>query len=220
MRSKIAWLLALAVISGAGCAVTASAQPNGRGPWDRSSWQRGAYDNGYHEGVIAGQRDARARQAYDYRRERAYRDADWGYDRRFGGRGQYRQAFRRGFEEGYRDGYQRRGAYDRGGVYDRRGPSRNVPYGGYGVPDRGHGYGTVGSERGFSDGYEKGREDARDGDRHDPRRHKWYREGDRGYRRDYGSRDYYKRLYRDAFLQGYERGYRESAGGYGVYRRY
>jgi len=215
MRSRIACLLALAVISSAGCAVTASAQPPyARGPFDRSSWQRVAYDNGYHEGVTAGQRDARVQRAYDYRRERAYRDGDRGYDRRFGGRGQYRQAFRRGFEDGYREGYQRRA------VYDRRGPSRNSPYGGYGIPERGYGYGTVGSERGFSDGYDKGRVDARDGDRYDPRRHKWYRQGDRGYRRDYGSKDYYKRLYRDAFLQGYERGYREARGGYGTYRRY
>ena len=218
MRSRIACLLALVVLSGAGCAVTASAQPPyARGPFDRSSWQRTAYDRGYHEGVSAGQRDARGHRASDYRRERAYRDADRGYDRRFGSRGQYRQAFRRGFEDGYRAGYQRHA------VYDRRGSSRTGPYGGYGSyggPDRRYGYGSVGSERGFSDGYDKGREDARDGDRYEPRRHKWYRGGDRGYRRDYGPKDDYKRFYRDAFLQGYERGYRESRGGYGTYRRY
>jgi hypothetical protein len=211
MRSRIACLLALAVTAGAGCAVTANAQPPyARGPADRSSWQRAAYDNGYHEGVIAGERDARARRGFDYGRERSYKSADRGYDRRFGARGQYRQAYRRGFQIGYRDGYERLSSYGR-----RRGPVREVPYGGYGIPGRGDRYGTIGSERGFSDGYEKGREDSLDGDRFDPRRHKWYRAGDRGYDRDYGSKDAYERVYRNAFIQGYERGYRESGGRYG-----
>ena len=213
MRSRIAGLLALVVLSGAGCAVPVSAQPYGRGSWDRSTWQRTAYDNGYREGLAAGRRDARARRGYDYRRERLYRDGDRGYYSRYGSRGQYRQAFRSGFEAGYRDGYQG------SSLYGRRGPSRNVPYGGYGAPNRGYGYGySEGAERGFRDGYEKGREDARDRDRFDPRRHKWYRQGDRGYDRNDGPREYYKRAYREAFLQGYDRGYREGRGGY--YGRY
>ena len=35
-------------------------------------------------------------------------------------------------------------------------------------------------------GDQKGREDAKDGDRYDPRRHNWYRDGDRGYNSRYG----------------------------------
>ena len=34
----------------------------------------------------------------------------------------------------------------------------------------------------LNDGYEKGREDARDRDSYDPLRHKWYREGDHDYK--------------------------------------
>lgn len=214
MRSRIALcLVAFSAIASTGCAVTAAAQPYGRGGWQRSSWQRAAYENGYREGIVAGERSARSQRAYDYRRDRLYRDGDRGYDRHFGNRGQYRQAFRSGFEQGFRDAYERY-AYRT----QRRGGGGIGPYGGgYGY-GRGSGYAL--SQRGFDDGFAKGREDARDGDRYDPRRHKWYREGDRGYRGDFGSRDAYKRVYRDAFVEGYDRGYRESTRGRGYDWRY
>ena len=38
-------------------------------------------------------------------------------------------------------------------------------------------------DRGFRDGYERGLDAARDGDRFDPRRERWYRSADRGYNR-------------------------------------
>jgi hypothetical protein len=217
MRPRIAiLLLMLAAAASTGCAVAHAQPPYGRGPsWDRSS-TRDAYESGYHAGFIAGERDARAHRGYDYRDDRRYRDADRGSDRRYGGRGQYRQSYRRGFEAGYREGFDRYASY---GTYGRRsGRAREVPYGGYRVPSRpygngGYGYGSAAADRGFRDGFEKGREDARDGDRFDPRRHKWYREGDRGYDRDYGAKEYYKQGYRDAFVQGYEQGYRDPRGG-------
>jgi hypothetical protein len=167
--------------------------------------RRVAYDNGYRRGIDNGERDARARRAANHRDDSAYRDGDWGYDRRFGSHGQYRQLFRDGYEVGYRDGYAR---YARGGGYGS--------YGGYGTPrnDRGYGYpggygyGDPARDYGYREGFEKGAEDARDGDRFDPLRHKWYREGDRHYNSRYGSRDRYMAAYRDAFRQGYEEGYR------------
>jgi hypothetical protein len=169
-----------------------------------------AYDNGYRRGFDHGVEEARAGRAGNYRNDRAYRDADWGYDRRYGPRGQYRQVFRDGYEAGYRDGYSR----SRGGSYGGRavpryepGYGRSAPRGGYG----GYGYGEA-FERGRREGYEKGREDARDRDRYDPVRHKWYREGDRGYNSRYGSREQYKDSYRDAFRQGYQEGYRDAQG--------
>ncbi len=79
------------------------------------------------------------------------------------------------------------------------GSTAGAPYG-YGGP----------SDTGFADGYEKGVEDARDGDRYDPLRHSRYRSAERGYDRRFGSRDAYKNMYRDGFRQGYERGYREA----------
>ena len=51
-------------------------------------------------------------------------------------------------------------------------------------------------------------EDAGDRDRYDPRRHKWYRDADRGFESRYGSRERYKDEYRRGFLAGYEQAYR------------
>ena len=62
---------------------------------------------------------------------------------------------------------------------------------------------------GYNDGYEKGREDARDRDSDDVLRHKWYREGDHDYKSSFGPRQQYENVYRQAFREGYDRGYRE-----------
>jgi hypothetical protein len=83
---------------------------------------------------------------------------------------------------------------------------------------RGGGYADAAYQRGLDDGYRRGMEAARDGDRYDPRREGWYRSADRGYDRRYGSRDGYRQVYRDGFTRGYDRGYRD--GRYnGRYRR-
>jgi len=172
--------------------------------------RRVAYDNGYRRGFENGERDARSSRQANYRDDGAYRDADWGYDRRLGSRGQYQQMFRDGYETGYRSGYSRnaRGGYGGYGSPrdDRRYPDYGYPGGGY--PGGGYGYNDPAREHGYREGFEKGAEDARDGDRYDPRRHKWYREGDRHYNSRYGPREQYARAYRDAFQQGYEAGYR------------
>jgi hypothetical protein len=196
------------------------------------SVQGSAYDNGYREGLVEGARDARDGRAGNARRHDVYRDGERGYDRRYGNRGQYKQAFRDGFERGYSEsysGYSRSGRAvprDRGYGYPGRYPdagrypdSRYPSSGRYPTypGDRG-GYGAYGgyspaSEKGFSEGYDKGLDDGDDGDRFAPEQHKWYREGDRGYKGSYGSRDRYKIEYRQAFRQGYDQGYRDSRGG-------
>ena len=71
------------------------------------------------------------------------------------------------------------------------------------------GYQDAAMQRGFDDGYRRGLDAARDGDRYDPRRENWYRSGDRGYDERYGSPDGYRQAYRDAFTRGYDQGYRE-----------
>jgi hypothetical protein len=211
----------------AGSPAPADAQPG----WRQTAAYGPAYDNGYRAGLDVGARDARDGRAFDVRRHDEYRDGDRGYDRSYGNRGQYKQDFRAGFDRGYSDGYSR---YGRGGRaiprdrgYGYPGASRYPDYGRYPdngrYPDRyppypstsgGYGYYSAAYDRGFSEGYEKGRDDGRDGRQFEVERHKCYREGDRGYRREYGSRDRYKVEYRDAFRQGYERGYREARGGY------
>jgi hypothetical protein len=111
---------------------------------------------------------------------------------------------------------------DRGCAIPREGPypyperypyPRRHPY-----PDSypngrgGYGYGSVAFDNGFKDGYDKGREDARDQDAYDPARHSRYRSGDHGYDRRYGSKEEYKNVYREGFRAGYEDGYREATG--------
>ena len=63
--------------------------------------------------------------------------------------------------------------------------------------------------RGETDGYSRGAEDGRKGERYDPARHAAYRDGDDGYGAGYGPRDGYKTNYRDGFRKGYEEGYRK-----------
>jgi hypothetical protein len=88
----------------------------------------------------------------------------------------------------------------------------------YPYPDRypdGGRYGSQGVpfDNGYKDGYDKGREDARDNDAYDPVRHSRYRSGNRGYDRRYGSKEEYKNVYREGFQAGYAAGYRDTQDG-------
>jgi len=221
MIAKRRLIPALVVVAGLACSATAIAQPNGRanGYWqNRGGNSQVGYDNGYRAGYDQGQADARGRDRYGYERHGRYRNGDDGYNSRSGNRNDYRQAFRQGFAAGYEQGYNGYGGYGNGRAVPRRDPGygsrypndRSYPnagrggYGGYG----GRYYGEA-TERGLREGAQKGREDAKDGDRYDPRRHNWYRDGDRGYNSRDGSRDQYKAAYRDAFERGYAQGYRE-----------
>lgn len=148
--------------------------------------ERAQLDRGYRDGVRAGERDLRSRDRFDYRDERAWQRAG-------------SRAYREGFERGYAAGYRRTdGRYGNDDRYSRD------TRGGYGA-----GYGNVATQTGFRDGYEQGLEDARDGDRHDPVRARRYRSADHDYDRRYGDRERWKIDYRQGFLAGYERGYRE-----------
>jgi hypothetical protein len=95
---------------------------------------------------------------------------------------------------------------------DRTGNGRGRGDGsGYGS---GNGYDDYARSTGYRDGYDQGFDASRDRDRFDPRRERWYREGDRGYKRDaYMTRDRYKDVYRRGFLEGYQAGYRDARRG-------
>lgn len=99
-------------------------------------------------------------------------------------------------------------------------PGRPGP-GGYGNY-RGFGPRDYALNRGYNEGYEQGFEAARDRDRFDPRRERWYRDAQRGYDRDFRmSRNEYRDVYRRGFLHGYETGYRDAQwGGRGNYGNY
>ena len=216
---SLASLLALAVPAASSAQPVPTPVQWGQG--DPRQDQR-AYDNGYRAGLREGERDARSGRRPDYRSQDEYRRGSnnngWG----LGNASRYNaDLFRRGFAEGYHVGYQRlRGSY---GGYGAPGyPDGSYrPQGGYGYPGGAYGYpgGTYGypgayaspaGQRGFENGYNEGRGDARDNDRYEPTRKKKYREADDGYNSRYGSKDQYRNEYRQAFQQGYDRGYREA----------
>jgi hypothetical protein len=179
--------------------------PGGRQTYGNAAdFRRVAHEHGFREGVQDGERDGRSRDTFRYQDERAFQRADIGYDRRYGSLDRYRTFFREGFADGYAQGYERyAGRYgsQRGPAYGNRGP-------GYGYPPAQAGRGQSAYDIGARDGFEKGREDAGDRDRFDPRAHRWYRDAERGYDNRYGSRERYRDEYRRGFVAGYEQGYR------------
>jgi hypothetical protein len=194
-RRFFRWALAAATCGALalGPAVTAFAwQLDSRGR-PSASQVRAAYDTGFREGLQAGQDDSQSGRSRDIERDGEYRAGDRGYDRSWGSRDAYRIEFRRGFEAGYRQGS---GATRQ----DRRDEGRDRRWT--------RGYQEPATARGYRDGYDKGQEDLRDGDRYDPVRHGDYKSADNGYEREYGSRDAYRNNYRVGFRQGYEDGYR------------
>ena len=94
--------------------------PSQRGGVYRGGYANPAYDRGFDAGYSRGLDAARDGDRYDVRRERDYRNADRGYDRRYGSRSEwqrvYRDGFASGYDRGYRDG---RSRYNNNGRYRR-----------------------------------------------------------------------------------------------------
>ncbi len=175
---------------------------------------RQAYDFGYRRGEDRGRDDAQHGRAFDYTRDRYYRGADDGYNRGYGDRNFYRDEYRRGFAAGYTRGfnlYAQRGYYDDRGYYPAQPQPYVYNYPGYdgrAVPRSYSAYDSrFGYSKGYEDGLEKGRDDIHHNRRYDPQRHDWYRDGDRGYKREYGPRTDYTAAYRQGFVNGYAAGY-------------
>jgi len=66
-----------------------------------------AAENGYRDGLEAGQNDARRNRLFDPERSSRYRSADHNYDRRYGSRDEYAREYRAEFQRGYQDGFTR-----------------------------------------------------------------------------------------------------------------
>jgi flagellar biosynthesis/type III secretory pathway protein FliH len=77
-----------------------------------------AQRNGYECGFREGREDRRDWRSFNFRFNRIYREARYGYRDAFDDEEDYRQAFRRGFENGYRNGYGRGGNGWGGGRWD------------------------------------------------------------------------------------------------------
>jgi hypothetical protein len=182
--------------AGAPAAYSSGQYPNGQYPGAVANPRRVGYDNGYRDGLIRGEQAVRSRRPLDIQRERDYRLAQAGYDRRDGDPNRYRDNYRAGFAEGYRDAYNR-------GMVGTSGRREGRGYGG--------GYGreavSVAFRNGERDGYAKGLDDFTHRRSADFARQGWYRSGDRGYNGGYGARDLYRDDYRRGFEEGYQRAF-------------
>jgi hypothetical protein len=70
-----------------------------------------AVNNGYAEGVRAGQADRQDGYSRGYKDSYAYEDASYGYNGMYVDQGDYNYYFRQGFDRGYQDGYNSRSQY-------------------------------------------------------------------------------------------------------------
>lgn len=79
----------------------------------------------------------------------------------------------------------------------------------------------IGRRNGFEFGEREGRRDIQSRDRFDYKRSRIYRDGDVGYRDDFGHRGDYRNGFRDGFEAGYRNGYNNygRGGGWGNDRR-
>jgi hypothetical protein len=85
-----------------------------RGPGRTRGYQDPAFARGYSDGWEKGLEDGRDRDRYDPVRHGDYKDADNGYERRYGSKDAYKNNYRSGFRQGYENGYRdARGAYRR-----------------------------------------------------------------------------------------------------------
>jgi len=80
-----------------------------RGTYGNYGVNNVAYDNGYQKGLEKGRNDGRDRDSFDPVRYKEYRNADSGYNSRYGSKDQYKLAYRDGFEAGYSQGYRASG---------------------------------------------------------------------------------------------------------------
>jgi flagellar biosynthesis/type III secretory pathway protein FliH len=66
-----------------------------------------AYDNGYRDGLKAGQDDFRNRKDFKPERHDSYEHADHGYHSRYGNKNDYKEQYRKGYMRGYEDAFPR-----------------------------------------------------------------------------------------------------------------
>jgi len=72
---------------------------------------RHAVNNGYQQGIRAGQADREDHRRSSYRSSFAYRDANFGYGGNYVDQSDYNYYFREGFRRGYDDGFNSRSQY-------------------------------------------------------------------------------------------------------------
>ena len=153
------------------------------------------YQNGYNDGVQKGRHEGREHDPYDYQTP-DWRQARRGYQQWMGPaelyHRAYQQGYRNGFESGYEEYSQNWNDGYRGNTWQSNG--WQTGYDGDGIANR----------FGQEDGAQAAREDIehRKGYNSNPRGR--FEDRDRGYRREFGSRDRYKSQYTAGYRSGYD----------------
>lgn len=176
------------------------------------------YEHGYREGYHHGQEDMAAKAAPDFH-SKDYKRGDVGYDAYMGSHDQYKKGFREGYESGYKDGFT--GNNTRlATVFGVENDDSNVVSpnvvasgddasampqadsnlsGGY---MRDHAY-----DVGYNDGIRAGAKARDGGHSYNPEDNDQFKDADHGYHSNLGSKDDFKKNYREGFARGYHDGF-------------
>ena len=156
--------------------------------------QQYGYNNGVRDGQHGGQHEGRENDPNDYQTP-DWRQATRGYK---GWMGPV-EFYQRGYQEGYREGF--RSAFERAArPWGDRDGGRDAYYGRGGYEDGNR----VAQQWGYQDGADAARNDLARGKHYNAKPRGKYDDRDRGYRREFGSKDTYKAEYTEAFHRGYD----------------
>jgi hypothetical protein len=204
--------------------VIPAAAQNGR-DWDHGRDARAyqgnsqAYQSGFQDGVRDAQRrgsphpdpkqwkDSADRQSYSSGYQAGYQQGTAAMQQQNGPYGPYgpngRNDRDRDRNRGYGNGGYGNGGYGNGG-YGNGGYGN----GGYGVSSMAR----VAQQSGYTDGAFYAQRDMQRGNRFDPTGAKGYKDADHNYSSSLGSKNEFKQIYRQAFIQGYRNAYRTPYG--------
>ncbi len=158
-----------------------------------------AYQEGYRDGA----RDVQDHKSFHPEDKKWKSDTD---------RMNYRAGYQMGFNQGVAATEGRYGDHDRDDHDRSRDHDRS---GNYGHGAEGYGYGCPANDlvreaqqTGYTDGVYYAQRDMQNHRRPDPTAAKGYKDADHNYSSSLGSKDEFQRIYRQAFLEGYQRTYR------------
>ncbi len=159
------------------------------------------YQNGYRDGMSQGRHEGQEHDPYDYQTP-DWRQATRGFQNWMGPVNWYQRGYQDGYSNGFRYGFQSvsRGSGDNDGDDRSYGNWRRSGY----DPNWGAYGGNAGYQFGYQDGSQVAREDIQKGKPYNPNPRGKYDDCDRGYRREFGSKDQYKAQYANGYRAGYQ----------------
>ena len=160
--------------------------------------QQYGYNNGFRDGEQRGRHEGREHDPFDYRQP-DWRRATRGYEGWMGPVVLYQRGYQEGYRNGFRSGFE---------AESRPNVDRDNDYDGYqenGWRERDYVDGRDTATRwGYQDGMDAGRGDIANGKPYNPRPRGRYDDCDRGYQREFGSKNSYKVEYAEAYRRGYD----------------